>query len=120
MLVQFRNHIVYISFYQFLIILFKRSYLIVLNLNHLIQFFIAHAFKRYLCLFNYNYVCSITLDNLHAQANEWNSFKKTADDLFIEIVYRVPCFAHMINLVYLDITKKYHLLIFMLIIFLKL
>lgn len=50
-------------------------------------------------------ICSITIDSLTAQVRGLKTFFQTNEDPFIQILYRVPCFAHMINLVFKDLVK---------------
>lgn len=51
-------------------------------------------------------ICSITTDSLPAQVSGWNDFIKTSEDPLICSLYRIPCYAHMINLVFLNSNKK--------------
>lgn len=51
-------------------------------------------------------ICSITTDSLPAQVSGWNDFISTSEDPLISSLYRIPCYAHMINLVFLNSTKK--------------
>lgn len=52
------------------------------------------------------HICSITTDNLRAQINGWNTYITTTDSPYLQAMYRVPCFDHMINLVFKDIIKR--------------
>ena len=52
------------------------------------------------------HICSITTDNLPAQVRGWNTFVSTSYYPFINILYRIPCYAHMLNLVFDDISKN--------------
>lgn len=52
------------------------------------------------------HICSITTDNLRAQVNGWNTYITTTDSPYLQAMYRVPCFDHMINLVFKDIIKR--------------
>lgn len=47
-------------------------------------------------------VCALTTDNLPAQLKAWNTFHSTNDDPFIQAIFRVPCYAHMVNLIFSD------------------
>ena len=51
-------------------------------------------------------VCAITTDSLPAQVKGWSSFQDSSDDPNIKALFRIPCFAHMINLVFLNAMKK--------------
>lgn len=51
------------------------------------------------------HICSITTDNLPAQVRGWKIFQETIDDLFIKAVLRIPCYAHLINLVFKDAAR---------------
>ena len=64
----------------------------------------AKVFSK--CESNNIYISSITTDNLPAQTLGWENFKETVDDPFIKIVYRIPCYAHMMNLVFSDVIKR--------------
>lgn len=64
----------------------------------------AKVFSK--CKSNNIYISSITTDNLPAQTLGWENFKETVDDPFIKIVYRIPCYAHMMNLVFSDVIKR--------------
>ena len=50
-------------------------------------------------------ICSITTDSLTAQIRGWEIFKETINDPFIKIIFRVPCYAHLINLVFKDAIR---------------
>lgn len=51
------------------------------------------------------HICSITTDNLPAQVRGWEIFQETIDDPFIKAVFRIPCYAHLINLVFKDAVR---------------
>ena len=48
----------------------------------------------------------VTSDNLPCQANAFETFVKTSDDPFIQVIYRFLCLAHMVNNVFKDVVKK--------------
>lgn len=56
------------------------------------------------------YICSLTSDSLPAQVKGWKTFLETSTDPMIKAIYRIPCFGHMLNLVYKDIVRESELL----------
>ncbi|KAK8841870.1 hypothetical protein M9Y10_026822 [Tritrichomonas musculus] len=70
--------------------------------------FYRECFAKVFSKFESNniYISSITTDNLPAQTLGWENFKETFDDPFIQIVYRMYCYAHMMKLVFSDVIKR--------------
>lgn len=55
-------------------------------------------------------VCALTIDNLPAQVSGFFQLKTTTENPFIRTVMHIPCFSHLINLVFLNIIKMSPLL----------
>ena len=58
------------------------------------------------CERNHLYISAITFDKLPAQSAGFSYFQNTSSDPLIESILKIPCFGHLCNNVFLDLSKN--------------
>lgn len=60
------------------------------------------------CDENHLYISAITFDKLPAQSAGFLLYQQTSNNPFVESILKIPCFGHLCNNVFLDLSKKNH------------
>lgn len=58
------------------------------------------------CDENHLYISAITFDKLPAQPADFLLYQQTSNNPFVESILKIPCFGHLCNNVFLDLSKK--------------